>query len=179
MDETVRNHAETLPFPLIRRVAVFAALFACMQLSWQALRGTPIERFVIDDITVQSAQFWVNLLTPHVQARAAGGSLLARGGSINILNGCEGMEALFLLLAAFAVAPLSRISRLRGALLGLIFVYVINQLRILGLFYANRADHAMFDPLHAIIMPIAVVLLITGYFYVWLVRASSPPSAAT
>ena len=49
---------------------------------------------------------------------------------------------------------------------------MVNQLRVLVLFYAYRADHALFDPLHAIVTPIAVVLLVCVYFYAWLSYSS-------
>jgi hypothetical protein len=46
------------------------------------------------------------------------------------------------------------------------------------LFYANRDDHALFDLLHATVTPVAVVLLVAGYFYVWLVFNARDPAAA-
>ena len=95
-------------------------------------------------------------------------SINAPGGGLNVLNGCEGTEALFLLLAAFLVAPLPWRSRFGGFLLGVGMVFVVNQLRILALFYAYRADHALFDPLHGTVAPILVILLVAGYFYGWL-----------
>jgi exosortase/archaeosortase family protein len=78
------------------------------------------------------------------------------------------LEALFLLAAAFAVAPLSIKSRLFGFLLGVPVVFAINQARILALFYAHRHDPALFYPLHATVAPIVVVIVVALYFYLWL-----------
>ncbi len=150
------------------RAAGFILLFAVLQLGWQGLRGSAIERLVIDVGTVRPAAFLTNLLTPAVGATAVQSTLYAPGGGLNIKNGCEGLEALFLLLAAFAVAPLSGRSRIAGLLLGCAVVFVINQVRILILFYASRAGGGLFDPLHATVTPIAVVLLVCAYFYAWL-----------
>jgi exosortase/archaeosortase family protein len=155
-----------------RRAIVFALIFAALQLGWQSLRDTAAERVVIHDGVVVPAAMLVNLLTPAAHAEAAGFSLHASGGGLNILNGCEGTEALFLLLAAFCVAPISGPLRLVGFLLGSAVIFVVNQLRVLVLFYAYRADHALFDPLHAIVTPIAVVLLVCVYFYAWLSYSS-------
>jgi exosortase family protein XrtM len=163
---------------LVARTAVFASLFALLQLEWQSLRGTSVEQFVIHDCTVVPAAALVNLLTPAVQAQAVNFSLHAAGGSLNILNGCEGMEALFLLWAGLAVVPLPWRQRLKGVVLGIGVVFLVNQGRILLLFYANRGSHAWFDSLHAMITPIGVVLLVSAYFYAWLVycgrRVASP-----
>jgi len=120
----------------------------------------------------------VNLLTPSVHVQAVEFTLRAPGGGLNILNGCEGMEALLLLFAAFAVAPLQWRSRLRGFLVGTLVVFAVNQARILTLFYAYRADHTLFDPLHSIVTPIGVVLAVAGYFYGWLVYSAPHPSQA-
>ena len=105
-------------------------------------------------------------------------SIRAPGGGLNILNGCEGLEALFLLIAAFAVAPLTWQAKLLGAGLGVLVVFAVNQARILVLFYAYRADHALFDQLHSTVTPIAVVLLVSAYFYVWFNHAERRSSPA-
>ena len=154
------------------RAIGFVGIFAILQFSWQALHGSAIERLVIHDGTVVPATFFANRLTPDVHVAAVDFSMRAAGGGLNILNGCEGMEALFLLLAAFAIAPIPWRSRVIGLLLGIAVVFIVNQARILALFYAYRANHALFDPLHAIVTPIAVILLVSAYFYTWLIYAS-------
>jgi exosortase family protein XrtM len=164
--------------PPVVRALVFVSLFAVLQLGWQALRGTPVERFVIHDCTVAPAAQLVKLLTPSVQVQAVDFSLRAPGGSLNILNGCEGIEALFLLCAAFAVVHLPWRQRIVGLLLGTAVIFVVNQARILLLFYAYRSNHAWFDPLHAMVTPIAVVLLVSAYFYAWLVHCGRPAATA-
>ena len=161
------------------RAIAFVLLFALLQLGWQALRGTPLEYFVIHDCTVQPAAYLISLLTPGVHVHAVDFSLRAPGGGLNILNGCEGIEALFLLCAAFAVVPLPWRQRLMGLLLGAGVIFLVNQARILLLFYAYRASHPWFDPLHATITPIAVVLLVSAYFYAWLVHCNRPTASAT
>jgi exosortase/archaeosortase family protein len=157
------------------RLAAFLGTFSVLQLLWQALRGSFVEHLVIDWGTVRPAAWLINLLTPGIQAQAVGFSLVAPGGGLNILNGCEGMEALFLLAAAFAVAPLAPRQRIRGVLLGVAVVFVVNQLRILALFYAYRADASLFESLHGTVAPIAVVLVVLAYFYAWLLHARPAP----
>lgn len=164
--------AAVKPHSWVLRLAAFLAVFSALQLTWQRLNGTAVEYFVIHVCTVVPAAHLANVLTPHVHARAVGFSLRAPGGGLNIENGCEGLEAFFLLAAGFIVAPLKWKSRLSGLLLGSLLVFVINQARILTLFYAYRADHALFDPLHADVAPILVILIICAYFYAWLAYSS-------
>jgi exosortase/archaeosortase family protein len=154
------------------RLLSFVAIFFGLQLVWIYLRGTVVEYIVIHDATIKPAAYLVNLLTPSVSAQAVRFTLHASGGGLNILNGCEGLEALFLLCAAFSVAPLRGPERTLGLVLGIAVVFVVNQARILLLFYAFRTDHSWFDFLHGTVAPIAVVLLVAAYFYAWLFMAS-------
>jgi exosortase/archaeosortase family protein len=153
------------------RALGFLAIFFSLQWFWNITHDTAIEYAVIHGATVQPAAWLVNLLTPGIQAQAIGFTLSAPGGGLNILNGCEGLEALFLLWAAFVMAPLTWRSRLWGLLLGIAVVFVVNQARILLLFYAYRADRSLFDPLHSTVTPIAVIVLVSFYFYLWLYLA--------
>lgn len=153
---------------LAPRAIFFILAFAVLQLGWQASRGTFVQTLVVHDCTVRPAVYLVNLLTPPVHAVAIDSSVAAAGGGLNIENGCEGLEALFLLIAAFLVAPLPWRSRLWGSVFGSALVFLLNQARILALFYAYRASHALFDPLHADVLPIILVLIVCAYFYAWL-----------
>ncbi len=165
------------------RGAAFIAVFVVLQLSWQGLRGTAVEHTVVDSGIVLPAVYTINHITPLVHASAQGTSIRAPGGSLNLRNGCEGTEALFLLIAALSSAPLSWRARGMGLLYGLPLIYALNQARVLVLFYAYRANPASFDLLHGSVTPIALVLAVAGYFYAWMaysVRsdASTPVSCS-
>lgn len=164
---------------MIRRSLLFFVIFACLQLGWQGLRGSGVEALVVHDATVRPAVALINLLTPGADARAVNFTITAPGGGLNILNGCEGTEVLFLLLAALLVGPLAWRSRVTGIFVGTLVVFVINQARILILFYAYRADHALFDRLHGSVTPLLMILIVGGYFYGWLLHARpNTPAAA-
>lgn len=166
------------PASPVRRILLFLAVFVALQTLWAGARGSAVEHLLIDTATVRPAAALVHLLTPELDVRAIGTRLVAAGGGINILNGCEGLEALFLLAAAFAVADLSWRRRMAGLALGAVLVYLINQARIVGLFYANRMDRALFDQLHGTAGPLLLVVLVGLYFFAWLHRAATTDAAA-
>jgi len=172
--ETTRERAG-----LVRRTTLFVVIFALLQLSWQQLQGSSLERLVIDEGTVRPAVALVNFLTPSVEARAVGATMRAVGGGLNILNGCEGVEALFLLVAALAAASLPWSRTLSGIAVGTLVVFVVNQARILALFYAYRGDRSLFDTLHGIVTPVAVILCVLGFFYGWMYAAIPREASAT
>lgn len=146
---------------------MFLALFALLQYGWQSARGTALERWVIDLGTVKPAAALIGVVTPELRAVPQGASIRAPGGGLNILNGCEGTEVLFLLCAALAVAPLSLRQRMLGLLAGGLLVYALNQARILALFYASRDDRALFDLLHGTVAPLALIAVVGMFFLAW------------
>lgn len=162
-----------MSLPILRRVVAFLVLFVALQLSWQMLRGSPVEYAVIHYGTVRPAAAIIDFLSPQLYARAVEFSVRAAGGGINVLNGCEGLDAMFLLIAAFTAVAIPLQDKVRGLLLGIPFVLLVNQLRVVMLFYAYRRDAALFDLLHSAVAPLAIVLAITLYFHAWLARGRS------
>jgi len=147
---------------------LFLLIFAVLQAAWLAARDTWLERLVIHDGTVQPAAAVIRILTPDIAARAERSSVLAPGGGLNILSGCDGTELALLLFAAFFAVRLSGPTRLLGLGSGLVFVFVLNQARIAVLFYAYRWDKALFDTLHTVVCPVVLVAAMALFFYAWL-----------
>ena len=160
---------------MIRRSLAFVAVFGTLQMGWQLLDGTALQHFLIARGVVAPAASIGRALTPSLGIYAAGNRLRGPGGGINVVNGCDGMETLFLLLAGFAVAPLPPQARIRGVLAGIPLVYVLNLARILGLFYARRVDMGIFDVMHGIVTPVLMVVSIAAFYYVWLRRSQLQP----
>lgn len=157
-------------YPFGLSLAIFLGVFFALQWFWDAARDTWIERLIIHEVTVKPAVALIDLFTPEIDARPAGASIKAPGGGLNILNGCEGTEIMFLLVAAFAAVRLSWRRRLTGLALGLGLVFLLNQARILALFYAFRDARPLFDPLHTTVLPAVLIAAVALYFYAVLQR---------
>jgi exosortase/archaeosortase family protein len=174
-EETRAQRRKVHPLSLL---LIFMAAFFALQWAWGQARGTAVERLIIDQATVRPAAFLVNLISPGTSAYADGSRIKAPGGGINILNGCEGTEVLFLLYAAFLAAPLAWRARLLGTGAATLFVYVLNQARIVALFFANRADAELFDALHGMIAPLLLIACSLLFFLYWLQRYAPLESRA-
>lgn len=161
----------------MRKIALFIAVFAALQLAWQASTPLGWPNGFVARLIVPPAAFAIDLITPAIHAHADGSRLLSPGGGLHIVAGCDGTEMLFLLVAAFVVAPLRWRSRLGGMLVGLPVVYLLNQVRILALFYSQLGTSALFDAVHGLVAPVATVVFIAAFYYGWLNRAP-PPSRA-
>ena len=155
---------ETTPKSLLAFVARFALVLMALQLAWGQARGPAIERAVIDKATVGATVGLIHLLRPELPVHGQGSRIVAPGGGLNVLNGCEGTEALFLLFAALAAGRMSMRARLAGCLLGTAWIFALNQLRLIGLFFTYRQDRALFDQLHGLIAPLLLVALVLLFF---------------
>ncbi len=109
----------------------------------------------------------------HTDHKVAG-FIRAPGGGLNVLQGCDGAELLWLLTAAFVVAPLPWLWRLGGWLAGLLLVWLLNVGRIASLFFAWRADPQWFDWLHNYIGPLLLIALLALYVHWVMQRAPQP-----
>ncbi|MEI7970276.1 MAG: exosortase/archaeosortase family protein [Betaproteobacteria bacterium] len=162
-------------WPPLARVAAFAALFLILQNGWSRAAGSELERWVIDRATVATAAAAIRAIDPASEVVAAGSRLRSPGGGINVLNGCEGTDALLLLQSALAVAPLAWRHRAAGMAVGLALVFLLNQVRVVGLFYAFRRAPAAFDLLHGFVAPVLLVAAAGAFFAVWLERFGPVP----
>jgi exosortase/archaeosortase family protein len=151
---------------LLRQTILFFFVFALFQVGWLLLRDNAFGHFVRGEITVEPAVAMINLFSPSIHAQALGNQIIAPGGGLVIKLGCEGLEAMFILIAAIIASSVKFKNMMSGLLMGTLLVYVLNQARILILFYTNRADKALFHLLHATIAPI-VLIAIVGIFYYW------------
>jgi exosortase/archaeosortase family protein len=157
---------------MIARILVFVAVFGVLQTAWQWSDGTAAHRGLIERGVVAPAAAIARLLTPRESVVREGNVLRGAGTQLRIVNGCDGTETLFLLCAGFAVAPIPWRRRALGWLIGLPFVYALNQARILGLYYSLRAG--LFDTLHGVVTPVLMVVAILYFFYAWLGPQSRP-----
>jgi len=164
--------------PTWLQLALFVPGFAALSWAWSRAAGTPLEALLIADATVAPAARWIGWLTPAAGAAAQGFSIRAPGGGINVLNGCEGLDMLFLLWSALVAVPMGWRRRLVGLLGGTALVWLLNQLRVVALFYANRHDKDLFALLHGTVAPLLLVLCLTLAFVALLSWRAAPAGAA-
>lgn len=153
-------------WPIGWLLLAFGAIFLALQTLWRHAEGSLLELWVVGHGTVQPAAQLIHWLSPDLGAYAVRFSIRAQSGGpgINILNGCEGLDVLFLLWAALAVSGLRWRSLLLGFCLGTPLVWLLNQGRVVALFYANRVDKELFALLHGTVGPLVLITLIALAF---------------
>lgn len=166
------------PWPLWVRIALFLSCYAALQALYARCIGSAVEQFFLVDLGSRPAAILIDLLQPALDAQAIGSRVTAPGGGINIGNGCEGTDIYFLLFAAFASVSLSWRPRVVGFGLGLALAFVLNQARVVALFYAYRSDPAWFNLLHTTVAPVLLIVAIALYFHAWLRYCQRPAAIA-
>ncbi|MEW5769030.1 MAG: exosortase/archaeosortase family protein [Pseudomonadota bacterium] len=159
-----------------RLLLLFLATFFALQYAWEMGRGTGLERLVIHDLTARPAAWVIGQAWPEQAVRAVDNRLVSSQARLNILNGCEGLETLFLLVAAFVAYPFAWRARLIGIGLGALLVFALNQGRIVALWHAFLHDRALFGLLHGTVLPLALVAICLLFFLAFLARHEPRPA---
>jgi exosortase H (IPTLxxWG-CTERM-specific) len=98
--------------------------------------------------------------------------------AVNIRNGCNGVEAMVILLAAILAYPASWRARLGGLALGAIAIQAVNLVRVVALFLTGAYLPRLFDSSHTLIWQTVVILSALLLWMFWARRIASPPGAA-
>jgi len=158
------------PLSTAAQAGLFLLIFFGLQLLWDWQRGSVLPVFIIESLTVKCSAHLINLLTPQLMAITKGTQISAVGGGINVYSGCEGVEIMFMLFAAVSIAQATMRAKFIGISIGIIYVFILNQVRLVTLFYAARYSKAWFDVAHGTIFPILLVAFTALYFGFWLSR---------
>jgi len=160
-----------------RLLILFAAVFSVLQIGYQASRGTALEVATIDIATVRPSVWLINTLNAHEHVQAQGSNLVSPQVRLSVLSGCEGIESMFLIIAAIAAFRSAWRHKLVGLALGVPLIYMANQARIVGLYFALRHDRELFAALHGYIAP-TLIIAVGCLFYLWWMQwvQSQPPA---
>jgi exosortase H (IPTLxxWG-CTERM-specific) len=93
--------------------------------------------------------------------------------AVNINNGCNGVEAMLILLASIVAFPASLKARLAGLLLGAVAVQLLNEVRIVSLYLLGVYKPRLFDMFHTAVWQIVIIIAAIGFFLFWSGRVAS------
>lgn len=150
-----------------RFVGLFLLLFIALELVYYWSRDGLVERVLIDYVTVMPSAMLINIIEPLESVHAQGHRLISKTVRLSVLNGCEGTEAMLLLLAAILSFSANWKYKLIGIVCGIALVYFVNLGRIVGLYFALRHDQFLFDIIHGYIGPTLIILIAGLFFLGW------------
>lgn len=131
----------------------------------------PVERHVIVPFTALLADISVWLIQLFDADATATGNVIrsaSNGFAISIERGCNGLEAVIILVSAIIAFPAPWRYRLIGIGLGFLAIQAVNLVRIISLFYLGQWSQLWFEWFHLYLWQALIVLDALVVFLVWL-----------
>ncbi len=92
---------------------------------------------------------------------------LGGGGGVSIESGCNGIEAIIILIAAMLAFPGPWLAKVLGVALGAVLVQGLNLARIISLFYLVQWNELLFEWFHLYLWPTLIILDALVVFFIW------------
>lgn len=150
-------------------VKFFAVLIAAyLLIAWNPVNDNVIVPFTT--AIAQSSGWLLNVLGEGV--KTTGTMITSSRFGVNINNGCNGVEAMLILLASIVAFPASMKARVTGLFLGAIVIQILNAVRIISLYWLGAYHPKLFELFHTAVWQIVIIMSAIGFFLIWSARVS-------
>ena len=157
----------------LRFLVLFLGIFLVMHFLYYVFGKTDLQTWIISILTVKPGVALINLLSPQEHAYANGTLMMSKSVSLSILAGCDGSEGIFILISAILAYSTNIKTKLKGLVYGIMYIYTLNLIRILALFYTAKYYNKYFNIVHGYIGQTFIIVMGCLFFIVW-IRKSSP-----
>lgn len=100
----------------------------------------------------------------------------ATGFSVSVEAGCNGLEAIIVLIAGMLAFPSGWVQKIWGIVAGFIAVQVVNLLRIISLYYIGKWNMMVFEFAHLYLWQALIMLDVLLVWLLWVVWVGKKPS---
>ncbi len=127
-----------------------------------ALRYVPFCAKAVQGFTAFIAFFSSKVLNLFGTATSVSGThLSSKDFGMNIVDGCNGVFATAILLAGIIAYPSKIRDKAVGISIGIPAIFIINQLRVVSLFYLGRSHPTVFEEVHVYVwQPVIIIFAI-------------------
>ncbi len=154
----------------------WAALYVLSILAYNASYAFTRD-VLIHHLQVRPAAWLLRLTLPDLPIAYTQSSIIAPGTHLEILRGCDGVEAWLLLVTALAVFPMALARRLRSMAYGTLLIFGLNLVRIVTLFHLVLRRPEWFEVAHGLVWQSIMVLAAALFVLVQLSPDEAPPAA--
>jgi exosortase H (IPTLxxWG-CTERM-specific) len=165
-----REHRREITF-LVLFLVVLGGSFALISLNW--VNDHAIEPFTA--VVARASGAGLNLLGQQVTLQ--GTVIKGNRFAVNIRNGCNGVEAMLIYLAAVIAFPASWRARLLGLGLGAVAIQLVNLVRVIALYLTGVYFPKIFDASHTVIWQSIVILFGVLLWILWANRWATPAAS--
>jgi exosortase H (IPTLxxWG-CTERM-specific) len=137
----------------------------------------PVQIWVIEPFTAAIAKasaFVLQAFDSTVHAEGIVLSNMTTGAAVSIQPGCNGVEAMIVVMAAIAATPASWTYKLTGIGLSFVAIQALNLVRIISLFYLLQWNPVWFEWAHLYLWQALIMLDGVIVYLVWLRMLPAP-----
>lgn len=156
-------------------LGLFIGIYAVFHYSYFAISDDVLRDVVYHKGIVTISRDLINLLAPIEQVQGIQNRLLSARANLEIVRGCDGAGAIFLVLAAVLAFSANWKNKVVGVLAGFVLMYTINLCRIVGLYFIVAYKRDWFLPVHTYFAPTLIVLLGCLFFAWWAMWSTRVP----
>lgn len=168
--------AETTAAERRRRSVLFLARFLGLLVAFALIVSVkPVNDAAVVPFSAgiaRAAGASLNALSERV--RVVGTQIQSPAFSVDVENGCNGIETTLLFAAAVLAFPATWRARAVGLLAGFAAIQALNLVRVVTLFWIGRHRPSLFSTAHTVLWQSAVVLAGVGLFLAWASRQKPP-----
>ena len=159
------------------RIVRFSAIFLLLIATYVAFFSTPwVERTIHAPMSRLVAVVSVPVLSLFGHVTASGTHLEFDGFPAKIVEACNGVLPIYIFLAAVLAFPSTWPEKLRGMLLGIPIILLINVARVVSLMILGAHNPDIVERVHIDVWQTAVVVLSMGIWIYWAERLVRPQS---
>jgi exosortase/archaeosortase family protein len=151
--------------PVTRFCLVFAGLLIAFSLF---IFQKSAERFIIHPFTgfIAAQAAWL-LKSLGMQVTASGITITGEGFSVEILGNCNAIFEMGLYLSAVIAFPAMLKEKAVGGILGVIFIYLLNLLRVVLLFLVGVYVPQYFEESHVYVSQTLFIAVVALFWLLW------------
>ena len=150
----------------LRFLLVFLSCYGLLHMAYFMVPDKFLRDVVFHTGIVTVSQSVINISAPREHVSAVGNKLVSTKASLEVVRGCDGSGALFLIMAAILAFSATLKRKLLGLFLGLALIYGLNQIRIIGLYFLVAYQRDWFLPVHTYFAP-SFIVIVSCIFFAW------------
>lgn len=153
----------------------FVAYFAVLMTAFEACRGSPVERFLVEDCILKPTVGLVHIVAPREPIQLDGRTIASPSSHLRVTRGCEGVEIFLILVSAIIAFPATWRAKAVGLTIGCALSYALSVSRLLALHFTLAYRPAAWESLHGLVLPLGPIVLVMLYFIHWTAGTARPP----
>jgi len=118
------------------------------------------------NIDAKISSFLLNIF--GMGTTAVGDTVSSNKFSVDIESGCDGIEAIAIFTGAVAAYPKPAKFKYKGILVGILFLLLMNIVRIVTLFFTGVHFPKLFDMMHVEVWQVIFIILAIVCWLVWI-----------